>query len=92
MNPRLSLSGILIAGTILLSGCTSLSQRAGPADLPYKEEVSAGLEEIYVVRTTRTQYTRGATPACAAALFTVRQANSTTTPGRWRCRVPTRGS
>jgi hypothetical protein len=70
MNPRLALSGILVAGTILLSGCTPLRQHAGSAERVYREEVSAGLEQIYVVRTTRTRYLRGTTPACAAAPFT----------------------
>jgi hypothetical protein len=35
----------------------------------YKEEVRAGLEEIFVFRTTRTQHQSGKTPACAAAPF-----------------------
>jgi hypothetical protein len=42
---------------------TTLSQSA------YKDEVRAGVEEIYVFRTTRTAQTRGTTPACAAAPF-----------------------
>ena len=40
------------------------------AQAEYKSEVRAGIEDIYVFRTTRTAQTRGATPACAAAPFT----------------------
>ena len=71
MNPRLALFGMLIVGIVLLSGCMSIRQSGGPADVTFKEEVSAGLEEIYVVRTTRTGYTRRATAACASALRAV---------------------
>jgi hypothetical protein len=45
---------------------------AAGADSPegaYREEVRAGVEEIYVFRTTRTDQQRGATPVCAAASF-----------------------
>jgi hypothetical protein len=38
-------------------------------DASYQEEVKAGVEEIYVFRTTRTDQQRGATPACSAAGF-----------------------
>jgi hypothetical protein len=37
---------------------------------PFRDEIRAGVEEIYVFRTTRTAQTRGATPACANAPFT----------------------
>jgi hypothetical protein len=40
-----------------------------PTESAYKQEVKAGLEEIYVFRTTRTQHQSGKTPACAVAPF-----------------------
>ena len=52
-----------------LSGCAFSPQQTRPTEAAYVTEVSAGLEEIYVTRTTRTQYMSGATPACAAAPF-----------------------
>jgi hypothetical protein len=45
------------------------AMQARPAESAYKDEVKAGLEEIYVFRTTRTQHQSGKTPACAAAPF-----------------------
>jgi hypothetical protein len=42
---------------------------ARPTQSTYKQELKAGLEEIYVFRTTRTQHQSGKTPACAAAPF-----------------------
>src|SRR5262245_33993785 len=35
----------------------------------FNQEVSAGLEEIFVFRTTRSEQTQGPTPDCAAAPF-----------------------
>jgi hypothetical protein len=49
--------------------CACVSGAGAGAERTYHEEVSAGLEEIYITRSTRTQYIRGATPACAAAAF-----------------------
>lgn len=45
------------------------ASHAGPKDSAYKEEVRAGVEEIYVFRTTRTQHQSGATRACEVAPF-----------------------
>jgi hypothetical protein len=45
------------------------ASHAAPAQSAYKDEVRAGVEEIYVFRTTRTQHQSGATPACAVAPF-----------------------
>jgi hypothetical protein len=53
-----------------LAGCATVAQKSGGADATYESEVSAGLEEIFVTRTTRTQFVPGATPACAATPFT----------------------
>jgi hypothetical protein len=58
----------------LLAGCLAACMPAsrkpdGPGDI-YKEEIAAGVEEIYIFRTTRTDYVAGATPACSAAPFT----------------------
>jgi hypothetical protein len=53
-----------------LAGCATVAQKSGGADATYESEVSGGLEEIFVTRTTRTQFVPGATPACAAAPFT----------------------
>ena len=54
---------------LLLSGCTGPAHRPSEADATYRTEVTAGLEEIFVTRTTRTLYVRGGTLACAAAPF-----------------------
>ncbi len=43
--------------------------RAAQTPSPYVQEVRAGLEEIYVFRTTRTQHHTGTMPACASASF-----------------------
>ena len=43
---------------------------AGSTQSSYKDEVKAGVEEVYIFRTIRTQHQSGATPACAAAPFT----------------------
>jgi hypothetical protein len=56
---------------LLLAGlCSLAASRCVPEQSSFKEEVRAGVEEIYVFRTTRTAQTRGATPACANAPFT----------------------
>lgn len=50
----------------------ALSAPAAPAtgtESAYKQEVRAGLEEIFVFRTTRTQHQSGKTPACAGTPF-----------------------
>ena len=44
------------------------SSAAGSEDA-FKQEAEAGIEEIYVFRTMRTEQQRGATPACAPAPF-----------------------
>jgi hypothetical protein len=56
--------------SLLIAACTPPALQTSASDSQYKEEVSAGVEEIYVARTVRTQYTSGATPACSAAPFT----------------------
>ena len=60
---------VLLAG--VFSPCASQiwAGQSGSAEGSYKGEVRAGVEEIYVARTTRTQHKSGATPACAAAPF-----------------------
>jgi hypothetical protein len=60
-------SALLLAAW--MSGCAFSPHQAGSTEAAYVTEVSDGLEEIYVTRTTRTQYIPGATPACAAAPF-----------------------
>ena len=60
-------SALLLAASP--SGCAFSPHQVGPTEATYVTEVSAGLEEIYVTRTTRTQYIPGATAACAAAPF-----------------------
>jgi hypothetical protein len=45
------------------------ASQAAPTASSFKEEVKAGVEEIFVFRTTRTRRTTGATPACASAPF-----------------------
>jgi hypothetical protein len=62
----LSLAGLSVS--LSLAGCVSVHE-ADPADAAYTEEITAGLEQIYITRTTRTEYIQGATPACAAAPF-----------------------
>jgi len=58
---------VLFAAVMSCAGASQASP--GPAQSEYKNEVRAGVEEIYVFRTTRTDQRRGATPACAAAPF-----------------------
>jgi hypothetical protein len=50
--------------------CSLSASQCAPEQSTFKEEVRAGVEELYVFRTTRTAQTRGATPACATAPFT----------------------
>jgi hypothetical protein len=59
----------LLVPALLSYGCAS-TPATRPAD-DYHQEVSADVEEIYILRTVRKEHTRGATPACAAAPFTV---------------------
>lgn len=54
---------------VAISFCAFANHKTA-AQSEYRDEVRAGVEEIYVVRTTRTALKRGATPACAAAPFT----------------------
>jgi hypothetical protein len=67
MNRQKNLCNLLLAAGLLW---TPASQ-ARPAQSSYKQEVRAGVEEIYVFRTTRTQHQSGSTAACASAPFTV---------------------
>ena len=69
MRSRYPFHGSLLLWGIYLGGCTSASHRPDAPDSLYKKEVSAGLEEIYVTRTTRTQFIQGATPACSTTPF-----------------------
>jgi hypothetical protein len=64
MSRQTKMLGVLLGWAMLHPYCGY----AGPAD-SHGQEVRAGAEEIYVFRTTRTQHTSGATPACAAAPF-----------------------
>jgi hypothetical protein len=59
-----------VTGLALMVGFV-WAQATGAADSAsaFKQEVSAGIEEIFVFRTTRSDQQRGATPACAAAPF-----------------------
>jgi hypothetical protein len=70
---RLAPSTLALAATAWLATCVLLSScasdRGTSEPSAYREEISAGLEEIYVTRSIRTQYIKGATPACAAASF-----------------------
>jgi hypothetical protein len=63
------LNAALLALCPSLTACTHWGDFSRAANSVYREEVSAGLEEIYLTRTTRTQYIQGATPACSAAPF-----------------------
>jgi hypothetical protein len=56
--------------SLLLAGLFYLSaSHSAPLQSPYEAEVRAGVEEIYVFRTTRTRHESGATPGCASAPF-----------------------
>jgi hypothetical protein len=59
----------LLVPVLLSHGCASTPAIRRAED--YHREVSAGVEEIYILRTVRKEHTRGATPACAAAPFAV---------------------
>jgi hypothetical protein len=65
---RIKIMRIGLLAVIAFLACLSQAG-AGGEDSEYKNEVKAGIEEIYVFRTTRTDQKRGATPACAAAPF-----------------------
>jgi hypothetical protein len=54
---------------VTLGGCASHLVGDSRAQSPYAMEVTSGLEEIYITRTTRTEYIQGTTPACSAAPF-----------------------
>ncbi len=57
-------SAVLLAGLLALTAA-----HAARAPSAYVQEVRAGLEDIYVFRTTRTEHHSGTTPACASAPF-----------------------
>ena len=67
MNIRTLALQLLLPAT-LCYGCAG-----APTHQPslFEDEVGAGVEEIHVHRTVRTEHQRGATPACAAAPFPV---------------------
>jgi hypothetical protein len=67
MRRRAFLLPMLLA--LLCYGCAS-APAANPSS-DYHQEISAGLEEVYINRTVRTEHIRGGTPACSAAPFTV---------------------
>jgi len=52
-----------------LAACASTARKGDTPDAVYKDEIAAGLEEIYITRTIQTQYIQEATAACAAAPF-----------------------
>jgi len=64
------LAGILLTLSAFLAGCTTTSRQPDAHGTLYDQEISAGLEEISISRTTRTEFIQGATPACAPAPFT----------------------
>lgn len=65
MKHRARALGLVVAiGLVSLPGSLCAS-----AEDAFKEEVSGGVEEIFIFRTLRTEQHRGATPACAAAPF-----------------------
>jgi hypothetical protein len=60
---------LLLASLIFPSLIDWSPVHSAPVQSPYEEEVRAGVEQIYVFRTTRTRHESGATPACASAPF-----------------------
>jgi hypothetical protein len=52
-----------------LAGCATPVHGVDTSDSTYRDEIAAGVEEIYITRTTRTQYTPGPTATCSAAPF-----------------------
>lgn len=67
-KPKLSLITATCIALIAAAGCISTPGASGGSEATYSEEVTSGLEEIYVTRTVRTQYIAGATAGCAAAV------------------------
>ena len=53
----------------IVTATPALAARTESPAAAFKEEVSAGLEEIFIFRTTRTARTRGATPFCVDVRF-----------------------
>ncbi len=58
-------SGFVVIGLLGLAVAN-----AAPDAATFKQEVKAGVEEIFIFRTTRARRTEGQTPACASAPFT----------------------
>ncbi|HEY8508566.1 MAG TPA: hypothetical protein VIL32_09430 [Steroidobacteraceae bacterium] len=66
MNLTTGLRRLVLVATL---GAIPLSQAASPTAETFRQEVEAGVEEIFVFRTTRTKRTPGPTPACESAPF-----------------------
>lgn len=60
----------LAAAATIACLASALSVHASDSKDAFEQEVAAGLEEIFVFRTTRTEQQQGATPDCATAPFT----------------------
>ncbi len=66
MNARIT---SLLAGLLSVQALPTATGQPVRTRSAYTEEVRAGLEEIFVFRTTRTQHHQGGAPACASAPF-----------------------
>lgn len=60
---------VLVTACAVVCAATSRPVVAADSGASFKEEIGAGLEEIFIFRTTRTARTRGATPFCKDAGF-----------------------
>lgn len=74
MARRFPCSSLLCTTPLLLLLCTAsivepATRASAAAPSSHGEEITAGLEEIMVFRTTRTARTRGATAFCRSAGF-----------------------
>ena len=69
MKSGYPLAGSALALSAFLASCASMGHAPDAHEAIFEQEVSAGLEEISVTRTIRTQFIQGATPPCSAAPF-----------------------
>lgn len=67
MTKQFTFARTALLAAAFLGFASQITPAAAQSD--YKNEVRAGIEEIYLFRTTRTAQTRGATPACTSAPF-----------------------
>jgi hypothetical protein len=69
MRAGYTLAGSALTLSALLASCATTGHSPVGHEALFEQEITAGLEEISVTRTIRTQFIQGATPVCSAAPF-----------------------